>query len=238
MKQLTLDVTLAENAGFAAFVPGPNAEALAAVRRHAERRADPVIWLRGPTGVGKSHLLSAACNAVNDGGATALLIGAADLRDASASTQHQWARCTLVAVDDIDTIAGDAQAERAMFRLFNALTDHGGALLVAARGAPRETPFGLPDLASRLSSGPVYKLAGLSDEQRLAALVTRADLRGFDLPEEAARYLMQRVPRDLCSLLALLDQLDSASLRAQRRLTVPFVREVLREAQWSEDVQH
>lgn len=237
MRQLPLDVRLPENAGFAAFVPGRNAEVVAAVRRHALRRADPVLWLRGPAGVGKTHLLRAACNAVRDSGEAAPFVAAADL-DASDDAWRQRAAAAMVAVDDIDRVANDGAMQRKLFALFNSLRDRGSTMLVAARPGPREVGFTLPDLASRLVSGPVYKLESLTDDQRLAALTARAQLRGFELPPAVGRYLMQRVPRDLSSLLALLDRLDSASLSAQRRLTIPFVRDILRRAAGdSEDVE-
>lgn len=238
MRQLPLDVRLPENAGFAAFVPGRNAEVVAAVRRHALERPDPVLWLRGPAGVGKSHLLQAACNAVADAGQRALTVAAANLAAASPGDLGAWSEHALLAVDDVDQVAGDAAAERNLFAIFNAVRDQRGTLLVAARDGPRDVRFRLPDLASRLSSGPVYRLQSLTDEERLAALTARATLRGFELPPEVGRYLMQRVPRDLSSLLALLDRLDSESLRAQRRLTIPFVGEILRRATGSENIEH
>lgn len=237
MRQLALDVRLPENAGFAAFVPGRNGEVVAAVRRQALERAAPVLWLRGPEAVGKSHLLSAACNAVNDAGGSAFFVSADRLRQAAAESWRDWANAVLVAVDDVDRIASEPEPQRQLFALFNALRDNAGTMLVAARAGPREVQFTLPDLASRLKSGPVYKLQPLTDGERLAALIARAALRGFDLPPEVGRYLMQRVPRDLTSLLALLDQLDSASLSAQRRLTIPFVRGVLRRANESENLE-
>ncbi len=55
----------------------------------------------------------------------------------------------------------------------------------------------------------------------------RAKVRGFELPEEVARWLQRRYPRDMGTLYQLLDTLDSAALVAQRRLTLPFIRSVL-----------
>jgi DnaA family protein len=53
------------------------------------------------------------------------------------------------------------------------------------------------------------------------------------LPEETANYLVTRFPRDLRSLCGLLDTLDVASLAAQRRLTVPFIKQVIEETERS-----
>jgi len=85
----------------------------------------------------------------------------------------------------------------------------------------------MPELTTRLAWGPVIALRALDDEARIAAFQQRATARGLDLPDETARYLLVRVQRNMVQLDALLDRLDTASLAAQRKLTVPFVREVL-----------
>ena len=70
-------------------------------------------------------------------------------------------------------------------------------------------------------------LQTLDDDEQVTALQLRANLRGFELPDEAAQYLLRRLPRDMASLCTFLDELDEESLVSQRRLTVPFVREVM-----------
>jgi DnaA family protein len=95
--------------------------------------------------------------------------------------------------------------------------------------APRECGFQLPDLASRMSRLPVFQLRPLDEAQRVSALQLRAGHRGLVLPDETALYLLRRVPRDMASLYEMLDRLDFEALRAKRRLTIPFVRDVLNE---------
>ena len=99
--------------------------------------------------------------------------------------------------------------------------------MVSAASAPRECGFKLADLESRLSRLPVFQLHALGEAERAAALQLRAGHRGLDLPDETAVYLLRRVPRDMTSLYAMLDRLDLEALRAKRRLTIPFVRDVL-----------
>jgi DnaA family protein len=91
----------------------------------------------------------------------------------------------------------------------------------------RECPVVLPDLQSRLARLPVFQVQALGDDERVAALQLRAQHRGLDLPDDTARYLLKRSRRDMASLYALLDKLDLEALRAQRRLTIPFVKGVL-----------
>jgi DnaA family protein len=133
----------------------------------------------------------------------------------------------LVCIDDIDRVAGNKEWEVTLFNLFNELHDNGGQMVIAAAAAPRESAFELPDLASRMSRLPVFQLRPLDEEQRAAALQLRAGHRGLELPDDTAAYLLKRSRRDMASLYELLDKLDLEALRAKRRLTVPFVREVL-----------
>ena len=65
------------------------------------------------------------------------------------------------------------------------------------------------------------------EARRRAVLEERARRRGLALEPAALDWLLRRAGRDLAGLTALLDRLDQASLAAQRRLTVPFLREVL-----------
>ena len=117
--------------------------------------------------------------------------------------------------------------EAGVLGLFVALQEEGGRLLLAAPLAPAGLRFSLPDLGSRAAGALVYQVRGLAEEQRIIALQKHASFRGIDLPEPSARFLLQRVRRDMGALCRWLDTLDRASLAAQRKLTVPFIREHL-----------
>jgi DnaA family protein len=151
------------------------------------------------------------------------------LSDASV-TPELLASCGQVAcvcVDDVDAIAGRDVWESAMFSLYREIDERRGRLWLASVAPPAALDIRLRDLASRLSGSLVLTLQSLDEHEQASALKLRAELRGFELPEETIQYLLRRLPRDMGSLYAILDQLDAASLAAQRRLTVPFVREVL-----------
>ncbi len=93
--------------------------------------------------------------------------------------------------------------------------------------APRQLDWRLEDWRSRAAACVVYQVQGLDEAGRAEALRLRAAQLGLQLPQETSEYLLRRMPRDLNSLYDLLDQLDRASLSAQRRLTVPFIRDAL-----------
>jgi DnaA family protein len=227
MRQLPLGVRLPDTAVFSTFYPGPNDRAVAYLQELGRGRADAGAWLWGSRGVGKTHLLQAVCRAAGEAGVPAVYLPLAQLAEHGAAPFVGLGGQGLVAVDDLDRAAGRDALERALFRLYNDLQEAGGKLLVASRAPPAELPIELADLRSRLGAGVVYQLRRLDDAECVEALRMRAAGRGLELPADTARFLMRRLPRDIGALCGWLDRLDRASLAAQRRLTVPFVRDVL-----------
>ncbi len=220
MKQLALGIRLRAEALFASFWPGENAEVVAALQAAA---AAP-LWLWGAQGTGKTHLLQAVCAAAGETAAYFPLNRSLALPPEALAG---YERTPLLCVDDVDAVAGDPAWERALFRLFNEAADLGSRLIFAAAAAPRQSPWLLEDWRSRAAACIVYQLRELDDGGRIAALQLRAAQRGLQLPDETAEYLLKRMPRDLHSLFEVLDRLDEASLVAQRRLTIPFIRDAL-----------
>ncbi|MEO8225099.1 MAG: DnaA regulatory inactivator Hda [Gammaproteobacteria bacterium] len=227
MRQLALEIRLADHAVFDNFVAAGNELAIHELREAASTSDQPMVWLWGPPESGRSHLLQASVAAADEHGRRAAYLPLIRDLGVPAAALEGFGSFALVALDDIDAIAGDPRFERAVFRLFEQLRASGGRLVVAASAPPAELPFGLPDLASRLTSGGVYRVLPLDDAGRLEALRVRAHFRGLDLPDDTGHYLLQRAPRGAASLFQLLDRLDQASLVARKRLTIPFVREVL-----------
>ena len=209
------------------FVHAP-AGAIAQMRALAEGEgARDALYVVGPAGVGKTHLLLAACAAAEAAGRRAaylpLAAASGRLRDAVQALEGN----DLIALDGLEAIAGQREDEVALFDAHNRARAAGVALVYAARSIPDATGLVLPDLRSRLGQCTRVTLVPLDDEGRRDVLEQRAQRRGLILEEAALDWLLKRVGRELGGLTALLDQLDRASLAAQRRVTVPFLRRTL-----------
>lgn len=224
--QLPLGLSLPETARFDNFLAGPNREAVHELARLVHGGTG-VLYLWGPPGSGRTHLLQAACHAAGEAGHAVAYLPLAEVDTFEPVVLEGMAQMALVCVDDIQGMAGRTDWEEALFHCFNQVQAAGRSLVFAADSPPEGLPLGLADLRSRLGSGLVYGLRPLSDEERCEALRLHAQARGLELPVETARYLLNHFPRDLPTLYRLLDQLDAASLAAQRRLTIPFVKEAL-----------
>lgn len=182
------------------------------------------VYLSGPPGSGKTHLLLAACAHASEQARRAAYLPLAHARGHLRDLLAMQEQAGLVALDGLDAIAGEREDEIALFDFHNRARAAGTAVVYAARDAVPHLPLGLPDLRSRLAQCTQLPLTPLDEPGRRELLRRRAEARGLQLDDAVVDYLFRRVGRDLASLAALLDQLDRASLSAQRRLTVPFVR--------------
>ena len=229
MEQLPLGVRWRDQSVFDSFFAGPN-QLVVQVLRGLYGRA-PVrptaLWIWGPESSGKSHLLLAACAETGAAGGRAAYF---PLSDGSLGVPAALSGCEqldVVCIDDLQLAAGDARWERAIFNLYLGLNEHQRHLVLAATSPPAALNWQLADLRSRLSAALILHLKPLSEAEHVAALRMRAAIRGLEIPDETAGFLLRRYPRDLRSLCALLDTLDNAALAAQRRLTVPFIKQVI-----------
>jgi DnaA-homolog protein len=228
--QLPLGVRLRDDATFANYYPGANAAALGYVERLCEPEAgwtESLIYLWGGAGVGCSHLLQAACLRFEQLAEPAVYLPLRELVDYGPPILDNLEQYELVCLDDLDAVAGRGDWEEALFHLFNRLRDSGRRLLLSAACSPRELAVGLPDLQSRLTLALVFQLQSLSDEDKLRALQLRASRRGLQLSDEVGRFILTRGTRSMSALFELLERLDQASLQAQRKLTIPFLKETL-----------
>jgi len=227
MRQLPLPVRLRASSVFASYLAGGNEDALATLRGLSNLGPSPVIFLYGPSGVGKTHLLQALCARAGEQQQLATYLPLRELGAYGVELLQGLESNSIVCIDDISIIAAQSEWNRALFSLHRELEERRGKLIMADEQPPAALPFVLRDLSSRVMAGTVLRLQALDEEEQLAALRLHAAQRGLELSEDAASFMLKRLPRDMGTLCAFLDELDVASLAAQRKLTVPFVKEVL-----------
>lgn len=225
--QLPLALRWPAHQRFESFVSGTNGVVVDRLRAVAGGVDSGWLYLSGPPGSGRTHLLIATCAAASACGRSAQYLALSMLSEARASAIRGLGGSDLLALDDVDALAGDRDAEHALFDLYNRCRAEGAALVFAASGTPAQTGITLPDLVSRLSACTQLTVRSLDEAARRDVLRARARVRGIELDDGVLDWLFARGKRDLASLLGVLDRVDRASLAAQRRVTVPFLRDLL-----------
>lgn len=225
--QLPLTLRYPPDQRFETYIAAP-AGALAQLRTMASAPRADWLYLAGPPGVGKTHLALAVCAAAQADSRRAAYLPLHAASGRMGIALDALAGNDVVALDGIDAIAGMREDEIALFQFHNHARDAGVGVLYTAEAAPDALALVLPDLHSRLSQCTRITLSPLDDAGRREVLRERAQRRGLLLDAAALDWLLRRVDRDLASLTILLDRLDRASLAAQRRITVPFLRQTLR----------
>lgn len=232
ISQLTLSVQLPDDETFASFQSESNQLVVQQLKHYLEQITEPhkkvnSLYLFGLAGVGKSHLLHASCVYADKLGVTSLCLSFSELTQLSVDVLEGLENIDLVCLDNIQLIAGNKKWQQAVFDLYNRMVEQNKCLIITGDQSVAKLNITLPDLVSRLSWGLTEQLKPLTDKEKSFALQYRAQQRGLFISDDVASFLINRLSRDMTSLLAALEQLDQASIREQRRITIPFVKDVL-----------
>ncbi|MBA6329507.1 DnaA regulatory inactivator Hda [Colwellia sp. MB02u-10] len=232
VSQLTLSVQLPDDETFASFKSESNQMVVQQLTHFLDHIGDEnkqvhSLFLFGLTDVGKSHLLHASCAYADTLGITSLCLSFSELTQLSVDVLDGLENIDLVCLDDIQLIAGNNIWQQGVFDLYNRMVEQNKCLIITGDQSAAQLNISLPDLVSRLSWGLTEQLKPLSDKEKSFALQYRAQQRGLTMNDDVARFLINRLSRDMTSLIAALEQLDQASIREQRRITIPFIKDVL-----------
>lgn len=213
-------------ATFANFVVANNQGIIQHLQNLGQQPQFSLTYLWGVEGAGVSHLLEACCDAAGQQHQSAIYLPLSQLSGASSALFEGLERLDWVCIDDLQCLETQSVYQEALFHQFNRMQIEGGRLVVGAKCPPRGLTV-LADLQSRLASGVIWQVQTLSDTDKMAAMLQTAAAKGMRLPQTVAQFLLERYSRRLPDLLAAVERLDKAALMQKRRLTIPFVKQVL-----------
>jgi chromosomal replication initiation ATPase DnaA len=217
-QQLGFDLPSRPALGRDAFFVSPaNAVALALIDSWPNWAGNKLV-LTGPKGAGKTHLTHVWAAASG-----ARIIKASSLASSSASStpadQIPDLATGPVAVEDIDQIAGNPEAETGLFHLHNLVLAEGHSILFTGNATIVQWGLQLPDLLSRLQGATVAALEAPDDALLTALLVKLLADRQLTPKAELIPYLLGRMDRSFAAAIDLVERLDSASLAQKRPIT-------------------
>ncbi len=234
--QLTLSVQLPDDETFVSYQSDINQSVVNLLKHYIAPNLSNSIeakdsingfYLFGLSGVGKSHLLHACCAFAQEQGMTSVCLSFSEIQHLSVEVLDSLEHIDLICLDDIQLITEQTQWQQAVFDLYNRVSEHNKKLIITGDKSVNELALSLPDLRSRLSWGLVEQVKPLTDEEKTVAIQFRAMQRGLLLTDEVAKYLLSRLSRDMNTLIDALDKLDKASIREQRKITIPFIKQVI-----------
>ncbi len=227
LKQIPLQFGKFQQIEFETFLTETKTELLELIRKIASGEETQHLYLWGATATGKSHLLQAACKLAGQAQRQVAYIPLEQILEFKPEMLHDLGMLNLVCVDSLECVSESIEWQQTLVWLYNELRDNGHSMIIAGNASPANIDLSIEDLRSRLNWGLVFQLDIPSDEQKIVILKQLAKKSGFEFPDEVAQYLIQRVERDLHSLVKILNRIDEYSLAEKRKITVPLVRKML-----------
>lgn len=226
VNQLALAIHLNDEITLSNFCWGENNLLRQEVKKSLTGKGERFFTIWGVPGSGKSHLLQGWCQAFAS--RTSIYFPLRMLQEYGPASIENLAKYELIAIDDVEIVAGILRWEEALFHLYNQVHANNETILIISSGKPiNNIKFCLADLQSRLHWGLMLQLYELNDDAKIQVLHQYALIKGFELPKSVGKFLINRCTRNMHNLLALINQLDKASLIAQRKITIPFVKQTL-----------
>ena len=231
MRQLPLQIELRADASFDSFVAEHESVAMLLFQlQMAIMRNQSGSWyLHGPDGSGKTHLLQAACRFAHQWERRCVYLDLADSEiNAWPALLNGLEESDVIALDAVDAVIKDTAWQVALASLLRQAADHGRVMLMAGQIPLVDWPVTEPVLAEQLSAVVPVSLQPVTEpEAQMLALQRHGQLRGLKLPKSVVKYLIRTFDHDLEAALLALQHVERASLIEKRRITLPFVKQVL-----------
>ena len=226
-RQLSLSIKLRDHANFENYLGDQQTVDHLHTQPQRLSGSSWFIYIWGHRATGRTHLLQASCREANQLGYSSVYLPMSQQERLDAAVLTNLTGRDLVCFDDIEAVARQRRWEEELFHFLNAAKDGNTRVLMSSLHPPAELQVSLADLQSRLTAALVLRIESLSDSEKKTAIMLRAENRGIDLSGEVADFILKRASRNLTSLFSSLDDLDRENVRQQRRITIPFVKQVL-----------
>lgn len=197
------------------------------------------LFLYGPVGVGKTHLMQAIANEVYQKDQrkkiiyttseefTNEVVEAIRTND-TARMKKRFRTVDLLIIDDVQFIEGKERVQEELFHTFNILIDNSSQIILSSDRPPQEIKKLEKRLSSRFASGLTVDIQAPDFELRAAILLIKAKKHGVDLPIEAAKIVAQ-ASSDARSLEGVLLRVITVSRSKGTDITAEFVLKLLGE---------
>ena len=220
-RQLTFPFSIDKKSSIKKFFIPKGSEAL--INELSNKNGDD-IFLRGYQGSGKTYLLQAACNDLNNLKFATSYIPLNEAIKLDTTLLDGLESLDLVCIDDIDKISSNKDWEVACFNLINRCNESGCRLIFSCKEGIDKF---FPDLLSRLKKMTSFSIQPIQDSQLLDALRFISFNLKIPIEEREINYILNFYKRDLPSAIDLIKRIDEYSMGSKRRITIPLIKELL-----------
>ena len=228
---------------FEHFVVGPNnrlAHAASLAVAEAPGGAYNPLFIHGGCGLGKTHLLQAACHRVierHPGSVVRYVSAEAFVSDFISALEKntlerfraRYREADILVVDDVHFLAGKDRSQEEFFHTFNALHSRTRQVILSSDSPPTEIPTLTERLVSRFKWGLVTRVEAPAYETRLSIVRQKASERGMELSDEVAGFVAQRMSSSVRDLEGAIIRLVGYASLSGRKLDLELAHEVLAE---------
>ncbi len=225
--QIPFEFSNFQKLDFTSFIQGENKYLLQLLNALTRKERNDCLYIWGPEGTGKTHLLQAACKQADEMNSQVTYIPLKQHGEFDSEILNGLGKLNLICVDDLESISNNLEWQQRLTLLYNEIRDNNNSIIISSTVSPKNIKIELDDLKSRLVWGQVHKIKPPDDELKIEILKRKALERSFELTKSVAEFLIRRTDRDLNSLIKILDVIDHSSLAAKRKVTVPFVKELI-----------
>jgi chromosomal replication initiator protein len=228
---------------FENFIVGPanrlcHAASIAVV--DAPGKAYNPLFIHGGVGLGKTHLLQAACRSYLEKNPTHKLLFtsceefvndfvSAVQRGTVASFRQKLREVDFMVIDDIHFLARAERTQEEFFHTFNTLYNAHKQIILSSDSAPAEIPSIEERLMSRFKWGLVTRLDPPAYETRLAIINKKMSLRGFELPKDVAEHIARSIESNIRELEGALTRVLGYAALTNHAITLALAQEALKD---------
>ena len=227
LSQIPFEFSNFQELDFTSFIQGKNKYLLDLLKTLIKKERNDCLYIWGSEGTGKTHLLQAACKQAYEMNSQVTYIPLKQHREFDSEILNGLGQLDLICIDDLESIFDNLEWQQRLTLLYNEIRDNNNSIIISSTFSPKNINIELEDLKSRLAWGQVQKIKPPDDELKIEILKRKASERSFELTKSVAEFLIRRTDRDLNSLIKILDVIDHSSLAAKRKVTVPFVKELI-----------
>lgn len=169
------------------------------------------LFIYGPSGLGKTHLLYAIANRIqknypefnivyisSEQFTNELIIALRERKNVE--FRKKYRNADLLLMDDIQFIGGKASTEEEFFHTFNELFEGRKQIVLTSDRPPSEISLLADRLRTRFEGGLICDIIPPDYETRMAIIQNKANTLGMDLPDEICNYIAENITNNVRSL--------------------------------------